>query len=212
MNIKSKRLLVLSPHPDDAEVGAGGLINHLAGQVDYKYWIAFSKCQESLPFDADKGTLCKEMKRAVHHLGFRNDFFVYGYPVRNFHFHRQSLLEALVFINKTMNPDLVLLPSRFDIHQDHQIIRQEGERAFKTSTILGYEISRNCKGFFPDLYFPLTEEQVDLKTKAFLCYESQAHRPYGNGAFIKNTAAFRGQQIDEQYAEAYEVIRMLWRS
>ena len=40
-------------------------------------------------------------------------------------------------------PDVVFQPPHHDVHQDHQTIAQEGLRAFKRTTILGYEIPWN---------------------------------------------------------------------
>lgn len=209
---KVDSLLVLSPHPDDAEVGAGGLISQLSKQVTSKFWIAFSKCSNSLPPES-YDVMRFEMANSLLNLGFGIDeFAIHSYPVRNFPFHRQSILQMLYDVSKSFNPDLVLLPSTFDRHQDHQVIRQEGERAFHQSTIFGYEIPRNCQEFVPQLYFPITENQLNKKVESFLCYKSQNHRPYGDGQFIRSTAAYRGSQVDCDYAEAYEIVRMFWRT
>ena len=40
-----------------------------------------------------------------------------------------------------------------------------------------------------------------------MSYESQAKRPYMSESFIAGVAKIRGVQIDEEYAEAFEVIR-----
>ena len=39
-------------------------------------------------------------------------------------------------LKNELNPDLIFIPSPHDIHQDHQVIANEGLRAFKRQTIL----------------------------------------------------------------------------
>jgi len=50
--------------------------------------------------------------------------------------NRQKILEDLIKIKKEIKPDLIFVPSFNDIHQDHQVLTQEGLRAFKKETIL----------------------------------------------------------------------------
>ena len=56
---------------------------------------------------------------------------------------------------KNIKPDLVIMPSLNDIHQDHATIAQEGLRAFKGNTILGYEIIWNNLKFDSTLFVDL---------------------------------------------------------
>jgi len=54
-----------------------------------------------------------------------------------------DILEDLVKLERQHKPDLIFLPSSFDVHQDHKVIFEEVRRAFKKSSILGYEFMRN---------------------------------------------------------------------
>ena len=46
------------------------------------------------------------------------------------------------------------------------------------------------------------------KFKAISQYESQKHRPCASEDFIKSLAKVRGTQINSEYAECFEVLRM----
>ena len=110
---------------------------------------------------------------------------------------------------KKLNPDLVLMPSLNDIHQDHATIAQEGLRAFKNTTILGYELIWNNLTFNTTSFITLDEKHIQQKCEALKQYKSQAKRNYMNEDFIFSLAKIRGVQIGVKYAECFEVVRMV---
>ena len=84
------------------------------------------------------------MREATTEIGIPADCLtVHDFDVRTFPDHRQAILELLIEIWNDWQPDCVFQPSLHDVHQDHQTIAQEGLRAFKRTTILGYEIPWN---------------------------------------------------------------------
>lgn len=201
-----KNILVLAPHTDDGELGAGGFLSKLATQGANIKYVAFSSAAESLPEGFHQDTLVKEVKLATSILGI-SDVTVKDYPVRNFDLHRQAILDDLIKIRKKINYDLVLVPSTSDVHQDHQVIMQEGIRAFKNTTILGYELIWNSFDFKNHLYVKLDEVNVVAKINALQKYSSQAHRPYMSEEFVRSLAYTRGLQVNNKYAECFEVVR-----
>ena len=102
---------------------------------------------------------------------------------------------------------MVLLPTIGDIHQDHATIAAEGLRAFKRTTVLGYEIPWNQFRFHKQAYVTLEERHLEAKAKALACYASQAHRNYANEEYIRNLARTHGIEIGRTYAECFEVVR-----
>lgn len=201
-----KNILVLAPHTDDGELGAGGFLSKLATNGANIKYVAFSSAAESLPEGFPKDTLVKEVKLATSVLGI-SDIAIKNYPVRNFDLHRQEILDDLIKIRKENNFDLVLIPSTSDVHQDHQVIMQEGIRAFKNTTILGYELIWNSFDFKNHLYVKLDEVDVMAKVNALQKYSSQAHRPYMSEEFVRSLAYTRGLQVNHKYAECFEVVR-----
>ena len=53
-HLKFKRVLVLSPHTDDAEIACGGTIVKLIQNGSQLRSIAFSGCEESVPIGVSK--------------------------------------------------------------------------------------------------------------------------------------------------------------
>jgi LmbE family N-acetylglucosaminyl deacetylase len=124
---------------------------------------------------------------------------------------RQEVLEALIKLRDFIKPDLVILPSSRDIHQDHLTIYQEGVRAFKFCSMLGYELIWNNLGFETDCFIEIESEDLQLKIRALDAYVTQRGKSYMNADFIRSLAVVRGTQIGVPFAEAFEVIRWIVR-
>jgi len=201
------KVLVLSPHPDDADFGAGGFIHHLLEQNIDVTWVVFSSCNESLPKEFDKGSAIKEFEEmAMHHAV---EFIILNYPVRHFPQYRQEILDVLWKFKEISRPDLILCPCLGDLHQDHSTIAQEAFRAFKNASILGYEIFWNNACFSPNYFVPLSKAEVDAKWDMCSHYKSQLFKGKIHKEIVFSLAEVRGSMINRPYAEAFEVIRMV---
>ena len=201
-------ILVLAPHTDDGELGAGAFISKLIEQGAKVTYVAFSTAEESVPDHLPKDIFKTEVRAATKKLGIPEDnLIVFNYPVRKLNYARQEILESLIKIRKDNDYDLVLMPSLKDIHQDHATIAQEGLRAFKNTSILGYELIWNNLSFDTTCFVKVKRQHVEAKYSALQCYESQAGRDYMSHEFIFSLAKTRGVQIGSEYAESFEVVR-----
>ena len=152
--------------------------------------------------------LSREVKAATKILGIKNPI-LFSFEVREFPKFRQEILDALIRLRIKIQPDMVFTPSRFDTHQDHKTTVEETIRAFKQCTILGYEQPWNNITFNTLAFVPLKEEHVHKKIDALNCYETQKERSYLNPDFVRGLALTRGTQIENTYAEAFEVIKWI---
>lgn len=205
-----KRVLVLAPHTDDGEFGCGGTMARLVeAGVDVRY-VAFSIATKSLPEGFPPDTLAREVRDATAAIGIPPEALtVHEFEVRTFPEHRQEILELLIALREEWPPDAVLMPSLRDIHQDHQVVASEGLRAFKRTTVLGYEIPWNNLNFDYQAYVTLEEHHVRRKVDALAHYRSQQHRNYANADYIWNLARTHGINVGRPYAEVFEVYRMV---
>ncbi len=205
-----ERVLVLAPHTDDGELGCGGTIAKFVEEGKEVFYIAFSSARQSLPPNYPEDTLVKEVKAATKILGIKRDnLIIFDYEVRKFSYVRQDILEDMIRLKRDLNPDLVLMPSPNDLHQDHQTVANEALRAYKEISIMAYELPWNNIIFRTEGFVPLEKRHVDIKMKALREYKSQQHRTYLNEDFIYGLAKARGTQIKRDYAEAFEVIRWI---
>ncbi len=203
-----KKILVLSPHTDDGELGCGGSIAKFIKEGKEVHYVAFSTAEESVPAGYPKDILEKEVKAATKVLGIPPaNLIIYKFQVRKLNYVRQEILDELIKIKKKINPDMVFLPSTNDLHQDHFTVREEGLRAFKQITVFGYELCWNNITFHTQAFIKLNKKNVDTKIRALKAYKSQSHRAYTQQEFVSGLANVRGTQIGAKYAETFEVLR-----
>lgn len=205
---ESQTILVLAPHTDDGELGAGGSIARWAAEGHDIHYVAFSACQTAIPDGWAEDVLRGEVAEATKVLGIVPDHLrVLDFDVRLFARDRQAILQAMVDLNAELKPDLVLLPSPGDLHQDHSVVAQEGLRAFKRTSLLAYEIAWNNISFETSCFVTLEEQHVQAKLDALKCYQSQADRPYADPEFLRSQVRYHGVQAGVRYAETFDVLR-----
>ena len=207
-----QKILVLAPHTDDAELGCGGTIARFCEEGREVFVASFSGCEASLPLGSAPDRLEKEMIASLASLGVPKDrVFLHDFPVRNFPANRQPILDSLIVLRQRIKPELVFLPSRQDVHQDHEVIHEEGVRAFRQSAIWCYELPWNHIVTETRGFVGLERRHVDAKIAALNHYESQRElaRPYFREELLIGLAAVRGVQIKRDYAEAFQVERAI---
>jgi LmbE family N-acetylglucosaminyl deacetylase len=205
-----RRVLVLAPHTDDGEFGCGGTMARLVDAGAEVRYVAFSTATKSLPPGFPPDTLAREVREATAVIGLPEAALaVHDFEVRTFPERRQDILELLIALWAEWPPDAVLMPSIRDIHQDHQVIASEGLRAFKRTTVLGYEIPWNTFRFDRQAYVTLERGHVERKVAALERYASQQHRNYANPEYIWNLARTHGIEIQREYAEVFEAYRLV---
>jgi N-acetylglucosamine malate deacetylase 1 len=205
-----RRVLVLAPHTDDGEFGCGGTMARLVeAGTDVRY-VAFSIATKSLPEGFPPNTLGREVREATAELGIpEENLTVHDFEVRTFPERRQDILEILIALWDDWQPDSVFQPTVRDVHQDHQVIAAEGLRAFKRTTILGYEIPWNNFDFAYQAYVSLDRSHIERKVAALAKYASQQHRRYADPEYIWNIARTHGINVNRDYAEVFQVYRLV---
>jgi LmbE family N-acetylglucosaminyl deacetylase len=203
-------VLILAPHTDDGELGCGGTISRLIEEGYNVYYAAFSICEESVPEGFPKDALEKEVKKATNFLGIKPENLVLkNYPVRKFNTYRQEILEDMILLRNIIKPELIFMPCSKALHQDHTTIFEEGMRTFKHFTCYGYDLPWDTVQFNTTAFFKLTKNHVEKKCIAMKFYETQSFRTYVDEEFLMGLARVRGAQIATNYAEAFELLRLI---
>ena len=204
------KILTLSAHTDDAELGCGGTLNRFIREGNEVHYIAFSRASSYPPFPKEAaGT---EMVNATAALGIRpENIQLFDFPIRKLGFYRQDILETMIRLRDTIQPDMVFMPCRDDFHQDHITVHEEGMRAFKYSTLLGYEMPSNNLSFQARSFFALATADITAKVAAVTAYRSQSNRRFMAEDAIRSLAVTRGVQSGLELAECFDVIRWVNR-
>ncbi len=193
------KILALSPHFDDALLGAGGTLSRFIEEGKEIWYVVFSWL--------DQGFEMAEIENSILTLGIKRDhIIIWDYPVRRFFEKRQEILEDLIKLRSTIAPDLILCHCSDDRHQDHEIVRQEAFRAFKEHSIWGYELPWNTRHFKADIFISLYRRNIEKKIKALKCIESQQDKRYYNPKRREANAIAMGEKINQDFAEVFENI------
>jgi len=204
MNIVFKKLLFIGPHPDDVELGCGGVISRYSKNTQMTYLI-LSPCLE----DPKNKYILDEARKAINLLGLpMESLIIENLPRRTFHDQRRNIREILISVREKFNPDMVFCPSIKDVHQDHSVTAEETLRLFRDIGVISYEAPRSSLLFEPNLYMGLNDKNLKTKIDALLCYKSQYDKYYFEPSVIRSFARMRGSQCRVKYAEAFEVLRI----
>jgi LmbE family N-acetylglucosaminyl deacetylase len=200
-----KRIFFLGAHPDDIELGCGALIAHIAGKTDI-LCITLS--------DNGKNPTLKDLmiehNRSMTLLGVVKDKIILGkFETRRFPQVRQEILEYLIELNRKYEPDIVFVHTRADLHQDHATVTEEALRAFRGTSIFGYDVIRSSYGFFPSFLVDVDERDVDLKIKALTEYKTYNNKYYFKPEVTRATLIRNGAIAEREYAEGFDILRII---
>lgn len=204
MKISNKTILAIAPHLDDIELGVGGTIHKLSKDNTIHY------LGLSMPPLVEQKEFMNEFWESSTYLGLiRENMILKDYDPRDLFKDRMEILQLFYDTNKSLKPDIVFVPNSKDIHQSHQVVFQEAQRAFKYSTILGYELPWNSMSFDMDVFIEINETDIKAKQASINSFESQKSRMFFSNDIITDLAKLRGKQIGKEYAECFELTRMI---
>jgi len=196
--------LLVGAHPDDVELGCGGIVSKFSKKVKMTYLVVSPATD-----DPRNKNILEELAESCKILELQDKPVVWSYVRRRLHESRYDIRQDLYkFVVNDLKPDLIFVPSLKDLHPDHSLIAEETARMFRDRTILGYEVVTGNR-FDPMLYVGLDDASVSKKVKALMSYGSQLGRNYFNEEVIRSMARLRGAQVNMQYAESFEVLRMV---
>lgn len=199
------KILAIGAHPDDIELGCGGLLIKAAksGHDVFMYTLTHGGAS------GDPLQRTKELQRSAKFIGAKNLW------IDNFEDTKLSVTSDVInhiesIIDQT-RPDLILTHSNNDTHHDHRAIALATvESARFNANILSYEIPLTKK-FFPQLYFDISDV-VNEKVELIEIFWSQQSKLYLKANAIKGLAEYRSLQSrfnsSIKYVEAYEVLKM----
>lgn len=207
LTLTGATILVLAPHTDDGELGAGGSINRWVALGNHVHYVGFSAC-ETIQEREPRDILRSECRAATSELGITGpNLRILDFEVRHFLRDRQRVLDVMVELQRELRPDLVVVPSSDDTHQDHFVVSDEARRAFKRTRMLGYEVPWNNFRFDTTAFVVLEAENLYAKTAALARFASQQGRLYMTPAYQEAQLRFRGVQAGCEFAEAFQVLR-----
>ncbi|MBI4333117.1 MAG: PIG-L family deacetylase [Chloroflexi bacterium] len=197
------RIVVFSPHPDDAEVLMGGTIARYAKKGHDVLVVVVT-----IPNQRERRV--QEATRAAGILGAR--ISILDIDPYKLAFDRK-LVETLDGILRGFPPDVIYTSWINDSHQDHVCVARATIAAARKNYCPLYMYEQAMpSGVMPFAFKPQVfvdiSDTIETKIKSVLAHESQFQSfsdPWIEG--IRGRAAFMGFRINVEYAEAFEVVK-----
>jgi len=198
-------VLAIGAHPDDIEIAAGASLAKLRDAGYSISGLILTRGERG----GDGDTRPLEAQRGARFLGLDS--------VRVLDFNDTHLSDDIVEITNVIEemitkiqPDLIFTHSLHDLHQDHQTVYEATMRAARSTrtTILCYESPSVTQDFHPN-YFIEVGKYVEIKVQALREHWNQRKKPYMKPDLVRGKLAFRGAQAKVDYAEGFEVARMV---
>ena len=205
MTFYGKKICFIGAHPDDIEIGCGALIAHIAGQTELRC-VTLSDNQKN-PLLTN---VVKEHYNSMAKLGVPKENVIVGqFETRRFPQSRQEILEFMINLNKDFKPEIVFVHTKADIHQDHATVTEEALRAFRGTTVLGFDVIRSSYGFFPSFLVEVTEADVEKKVAAMAEYHTYDSKYYFDPMVTRATLVRHGALAERKFAEGFDILRII---
>lgn len=185
-----KRVMVLSAHTGDGEFGCGGTVARLVEDGAEVHYVGFST------------------SKAVD---VRESLSVLGIPPENleiYDFENGFSARGVVGGLSDWKPNVVLLPIHTEGGRDEEPVLIQALRAFKHTTVLGYEVPRNRFSFSVRAYWGLEHRHLERKVRALSVYDEHGHE-FASPDYVRAVATARGGNAGCAYAEVFEVYRLV---
>jgi LmbE family N-acetylglucosaminyl deacetylase len=205
LNFSGKRILFIGAHPDDIELGCGALIAHITGHCTLRC-VTLSDNQKNPALTE----IPREHVKSMQVLGVKKeDITIKEFETRRFPQFRQEILEYLIELNQDFNPNVVFVHTQADLHQDHTTATEETLRAFRGTSVFGYDVIRSSYGFFPTFFVEVDASDVDRKLRALAEYHTYVDKYYFHPEVTRATLIRHGALAGKQYAEGFQILRII---
>ncbi|MFE1348684.1 PIG-L deacetylase family protein [Streptomyces sp. NPDC058757] len=197
----SLRMLVVGAHPDDVEIGLGGTIHRRA----HSGWDVTVLTMSGGGNGGDPALRRKEAHRAAEVLGAR--LLMEDLPDGSMADDRTTV-EAVERAVAETAPDVVVVHSESDTHQDHRAVHRATLVACrKVARLACYQSPSATVSYRPNRFIELSEVDVEAKLAAIAAHHSQAaSRWYLDEDLLRSTARYWGRFSQTRYAEPLELV------
>jgi LmbE family N-acetylglucosaminyl deacetylase len=231
--LNNKKIMIVVAHPDDELLGLGATMHKLIHQYDVQTHVVI--LGEGITSRSDKRdvenwkteleTHRQNIKNAQDAIGYHS---VSIYDLPDNRFDSIDLLNIIKIIEKEkqqFNPDIIFTHHGGDLNIDHQRTfdaaitscrpmeneKVKGLITFETPSGTEWRASSDPRHFIPNLFFEVSEHDVEAKIKGMESYEFEKRKyPHPRSPEALRIQAQRwGVAIGKLYAEAFVIVRMI---
>jgi LmbE family N-acetylglucosaminyl deacetylase len=219
------KVIIISAHPDDETLGAGGTILKHKKMGDEISWLIVTDVFESEGFSKERVLSRKQEIEKVSKLYSFNFVYNLGYPTMKLNDTILfELINKISHIFQELKPEIIYVMNRSDAHSDHRIIFDavmSCTKSFRYSyvkKVIMYECLSETE-FAPILpervfqpnYFVDISDFFDKKVEIMQIFDSElGQHPFPRSLKnIEALATYRGATVGVNYAEAFQLIKFI---
>ena len=218
-----KNILIIAPHPDDETLGCGGTIFKHKRRGDNVYLAIITSVKvikdqnnNIINFYKDTVTQKSENKKIKKFYNFKKIFYL-DYPSTRLDVTPLGdIVKSIDNTIKEIKPEVIYLPSPFDLHTDHHVTVKATlscTKWFRNKSIkrvLGYEVlsetnfNHHGGNFKPNVYVDISSF-LQKKVNAMKIYKTEFKKhPFPRSLeAIKSLAILRGSESGFKAAEGF---------
>ncbi|MDD5456784.1 MAG: PIG-L family deacetylase [Candidatus Margulisbacteria bacterium] len=216
-----EKILVISPHPDDETLGAGGTLLRFKQTGAKIFWLNITDMLEEYGYKNEEIVTWDATINAVAAQYQVEKFFNLRLkPAGLDVFPRSQLVEKISQVFREVEPDTIILPFENDVHTDHKIVFEAVLACTKTfrfpfiKRVMAMEILSETdyavfnQAFSPNVWIDITPF-MEKKLEIVNLYKTEiSSHPFPRSETnIRSLALLRGSQSDVTYAESFLLIK-----
>jgi len=217
-------VLVIAVHPDDETLGCGGTLLAHRERGDELHWLIVSRAWAPRYSDGAIRQQAQQVEVVQAAYPFATMEWLDFQTTRLETYPMNDLMEGLRGVVTRVKPEVVYLPSPFDVHSDHRVIFDAAMSVMKPfymrplgiRRILACEVPSETDagppihpgGFAPQVFSDISGT-VERKLAILKLFESemQAEPLPRSLSSVRALARHRGATVGADYAEAFMLIR-----
>lgn len=220
-------VLVISVHPDDETLGCGGTLLKHKNEGEKVFWLILTNMNDESVWGKQKILERQKEIDSVKSIYSFDKTIKLDYDTTKLDkLPLGEITQKITKVVKEIQPEIIYLHNRSDVHTDHRISFDAIISATKSfnntfiKKIYMYETISETdfapavqeNAFIPNYYVDISE-YIDKKIEIMNVFSSEIkEHPFPRSQKnIRALATFRGSQCNSEYAEAFMLLKEIWK-
>lgn len=216
------KVIIVTPHPDDETLGCGGTILKHISAGDEVHWLIVTEMDEKYFPKERIHKRQEEVAQVAMNFGFTKTIQLSYKAARLDEVPVSDLVSNIGNVFEDIEPNIVYVPYRNDIHSDHKVVFDvtmsctkwfrypsiKKVLVYETLSETDFTMNTDANGFRPNIFINISEF-FDKKIEIMKIYESEmAPHPFPRSEeAIRALATLRGAAAGVTAAEAFMLVK-----
>lgn len=216
------KILIVSPHPDDETLGAGGTILRMIAEGNDVFWLNVTTMINSEKFPKELIEKRKtQLEKIEEFYGFKKVYHLNMPTTKLDNMDSAKAIDMVALVMEEVKPEILILPYYNDVHSDHKkvfewcyacskVFRYPYVKKILTMEIVSETEFSGLDTFSPNYFIDITK-YIEGKMQALRIYDTEISAPPfpRSEENVRALATVRGAMAGVRYAEAFHLIKCI---